>query len=79
MAFWSSWFAPACDGCGTKIVGAEPVARDGKKFCAACETARVEAEAKKAAEVEARRKAEEEARARFEQGKSFGVDPRTKR
>jgi hypothetical protein len=79
MAFWSSWFAPKCEACGEKIVGAEPVAHDGKKICASCHAKALEAAAKKAAEVEARRKAEEEARSRMEGGKQFGVDPRTRR
>ena len=78
MAFWDSWFAPKCEACGTKIVGAPPHLHDGKKLCDACHGAALELEAKKKAEIEARRVAEEEARARFEQGKQFGVDPRYK-
>lgn len=78
MAFWDSWFAPKCEGCGAKIVGTPPHVRDGKKLCDACEAKAVEAAAKKAAEIEARRKAEEDARRRFEDGKQFGVDPRSK-
>lgn len=75
MAFWSTWFAPACDDCGTKITD-EPIVVDGAKICATCHAKREEAEAARRAEVEARRLAEEEARKKFEERKSFGTDPR---
>lgn len=76
MAFWSSWFAPACDDCGTKITEGEPVVVDGAKVCAGCLGKRQAAEAARQAEIEARRAAEEAARAKFEDRKSFGSDPR---
>ena len=75
MAFWDSWFAPRCEACGEKIVGAAPVTHDGKKVCGAC----VAAAAAKQAEVEARRAAEEAARAKLEGNKAFGTDPRSRR
>jgi len=76
MAFWSSWFAPACDDCEAKITQEDPIEVDGATICAACHGKRKEAEARKQAEIEARRAAEEEARRRFEDRKSFGTDPR---
>jgi len=76
MAFWSSWFAPACDDCGDKITEGEPVEVDGAKICVPCHGKRQEAAAKKQAEIEARREAEEAARRKFEDSKSFGSDPR---
>ncbi len=76
MAFWNSWFAPACDDCGTKITEGKPIAVEGAKICASCHTQREEAEAARLAEVEARRLAEDEARKKFEDRKSFGSDPR---
>jgi hypothetical protein len=78
MAFWDSWFAPKCDACGTRIVGAPPVVHDGRRICESCHEAAQALEAKKKAEIEARRLAEEQARQRFEAGKQFGVDPRSK-
>ncbi|MCB9688231.1 MAG: hypothetical protein H6738_17600 [Alphaproteobacteria bacterium] len=78
MAFWDAWFAPKCEACGTKIVGAEPVLHQDKKLCEKCHAAALAAEAKRLAEVEARRIAEEEARQRLEDGKQFGVDPRSR-
>lgn len=78
MAFWSSWFAPKCDGCGGKIVDAEPQAHgDHTSLCPACHDKAVQAEAARQAEIEARRAAEEEARRKFEERKQFGSDPRT--
>lgn len=76
MAFWDSWFAPKCEGCGSKIVGVAPVAHDGKKLCPACHERALEAAAKKQADIEARRLAEEEARRKLEDGKQFGADKR---
>jgi len=78
VAFWSSWFAPKCESCGNKVVGAPPVVHAGQKLCPACHEAAVAAEEKKAAEREARRAAEEAARAKLEGNKQFGVDPRTR-
>jgi DnaJ-class molecular chaperone len=79
VAFWSSWFAPKCEGCQGKIVGHEPLIFDERRLCETCHGKAVQAEAKRKAEVEARRAAEEEARRKFEEGKQFGVDPRTQR
>jgi hypothetical protein len=78
VAFWSSWFAPKCEDCGTAIVGYPPFLEDGRKLCSPCHDKALAAAAKKAAEVEARRLAEEEARQKFEGKKQFGVDPRAK-
>ncbi len=76
MAFWSSWFAPACADCASKITDGEPVKVEGGVICPSCHSKREAAEAARLAEVEARRVAEEEARARFEDRKQFGSDPR---
>ncbi|MCA9491977.1 MAG: hypothetical protein KC621_18720 [Myxococcales bacterium] len=78
MAFWDAWFAPKCEACSAKIVDAEPVMHDGKKLCPSCHAAAMAAEEKRLAEIEARRLAEEEARRKLEDGKQFGVDPRSR-
>jgi hypothetical protein len=74
MAFWSSWFAPKCGRCGDKIVD-DPVEGSDPAICRPCHDRAAAAEAA----VEARRAAEEEARRKLEEGKTFGVDPRTQR